>query len=89
MRRLPVTLMLQNPYAGNRRWTRGCVACCVTGIKPVSAAIVSRRQDGNPANPEIVAYRDPHMNHTNFVPNRYFTTTDVRDFFKADLRIDI
>jgi hypothetical protein len=29
------------------------------------------------------------MDHTNFVPNRYFTTTDVRDFFKADLRIDI
>ena len=47
------------------------------------------RQDLNPANPEVVAYFDPDMDHTNFVPNRYFTATDVWDFFKAHPRIDV
>jgi hypothetical protein len=36
-----------------------------------------------------VAYLDPLMNHTNFVPNRYFFAADVWDFFKAHPRIDI
>jgi len=65
------------------------VAYCVTVIKPVSAAIFSRRQDGNPANPAGGAYLDPLMDHTNFVPNRYFTTTEVWDFFKDHQRVDI
>ena len=47
------------------------------------------RQDTNAANPEVVAYRDPNMDHTNFVPNRYFTWGDVWDFFKAHPRVDI
>jgi hypothetical protein len=29
------------------------------------------------------------MDHTNFVPNRYFTTTDVWEFFKDYPRVDI
>ena len=47
------------------------------------------RQDGDPANPEVVAYLDPDMNHTKFVPNRYFTWGDVLDFFKDHPRVDI
>jgi hypothetical protein len=47
------------------------------------------RQDTNPANPAGGAYLDPLMDDTNFVPNRYFTTTDVWDFFKAHPRIDV
>lgn len=47
------------------------------------------RQDGNLANPEVVAYFDPDMEHTNVVPNRYFTWGDVWEFFKAHPRIDI
>jgi poly(3-hydroxybutyrate) depolymerase len=47
------------------------------------------RQDTNPANPEVVAYLDPTMDHTNFVPNRYFFAADVWDFFKAHPRIDV
>jgi hypothetical protein len=47
------------------------------------------RQDTNPANPEVVAYLDPTMDHTNFVPSRYFFAADVWDFFKAHPRIDI
>jgi hypothetical protein len=47
------------------------------------------RQDGNPANPEVVAYLDPTMDHTNFVPNRYFFAADVWEFFKDHPRVDI
>jgi hypothetical protein len=47
------------------------------------------RQEGNPANPEVIVYRDPDMHHTNFVANRYFTAADVWTFFKAHPRIDL
>ena len=45
------------------------------------------RQAGDPPNPEVVAYRDPDMDHTNFVPNRYFDIDDVWDFFKTHPRV--
>jgi poly(3-hydroxybutyrate) depolymerase len=47
------------------------------------------RQEGNPANPEVVIYRDPLMEHTNFVANRYFTAADVWEFFKTHPRVDL
>jgi poly(3-hydroxybutyrate) depolymerase len=47
------------------------------------------RQEGNPPNPEVIVYRDPLMEHTNFVANRYFTVTDVWAFFKAHPRTDL
>ena len=47
------------------------------------------RQDSNPANPEVVVYRDPAMEHTNFVANRYFDAADVWDFFKTHPRIGL
>jgi len=54
-----------------------------------SAKYVFRRA-GNPANPEVIVYRDPLMGHTNFTsagPNRYFTAADVWDFFKGHPRV--
>lgn len=61
----------------------------VGGVLPGSSSQFTFRQDGNPANPEVIVYRDPLMEHTNFVANRYFTASDVWDFFKAHPRIDL
>lgn len=47
------------------------------------------RQDGDPPNPEVVVYRDPTMEHANFVANRYFTAADVWQFFKDHPRVDL
>ncbi|MBL8701602.1 MAG: hypothetical protein JNK67_24695 [Alphaproteobacteria bacterium] len=64
-----------------------------TGLADVSGGTGSTqytyRQDGSPANPEVIVYRDPAMEHANFVANRYFTASDVWAFFKAHPRIDL
>ena len=53
------------------------------------ATMYVHRQDGSPANPEVVVYRDPTMQHTGFIANRYFEEGDVWDFFKAHPRIGL
>ena len=48
------------------------------------------RRTGNPANPEVIVYRDPTMEHGNFTSagaNRYFDAGDVWNFFKAHPRV--
>jgi predicted esterase len=42
-----------------------------------------------PANPEVIVYRDPAMEHTGFAThaNRYFFPADVWDFFKNHSRV--
>jgi len=47
------------------------------------------QRTGNPANPEVVVYRDPAMAHTGFTasPNRYFDAADVWDWFKLHPRV--
>jgi poly(3-hydroxybutyrate) depolymerase len=47
------------------------------------------RQDGSPANPEVTVYRDPLMEHANFIANRYFQVADVWQFFKDHPRVDL
>lgn len=50
------------------------------------------RQAGNAANPEVIVYRDPTMEHTGFTTpggNRYFDHTDVWSFFKGHPRVGI
>jgi poly(3-hydroxybutyrate) depolymerase len=48
------------------------------------------RRIGNPANPEVIVYRDPLMEHANFTSagqNRYFKAVDVWNFFKGHPRV--
>ena len=47
------------------------------------------RQVGDPPNPEVISYRDPTMEHTNLIANRYFNTADVWQFFKDHPRVDL
>jgi poly(3-hydroxybutyrate) depolymerase len=55
----------------------------------MTSAQYTFRQDGDPPNPEVIVYRDPLMEHTNFIANRYFTAGDVWAFFKVHPRIDL
>jgi poly(3-hydroxybutyrate) depolymerase len=47
------------------------------------------RRTGNPANPEVIVYRDPTMGHTGFIGNmhQYFDHGDVWEFFKSHPRV--
>ena len=47
------------------------------------------RRDDNAANPEVIVYRDPEMEHTGFIANRYFDAAYVWDFFKTHPRVDL
>lgn len=60
----------------------------VTGLGGAeTASRATWRQAGDPPNPEVIAYVDPDMDHSNFQDNPYFTADHVWDFFKSHPRV--